>query len=254
MGARKANLDPFMREIIKQFGLQHLGHLRVINKIVKGFPRLLLDLSAESFAEVINMAFGRPLSPPFDPYATGLNFLIASYFIPYVGLTGFVGANPKLQASLSKKIVAGLLAVEVGQDAVIRAFLNERAMEKVEPYGTTVGEFTGRLSELRNKLGHAGLKDKGLQIGGKGKIKGKILCWRQVLCWVWKKTSGDTQNFCMEVVMSTFLEVSSPGLMVALPDFVCTCTAMLDFLVFLGFFLSFFYTKIKNSFFFLLLL
>ncbi|XP_058003645.1 desiccation-related protein PCC13-62-like [Hevea brasiliensis] len=165
MGARKANLDPFMREIIKQFGLQHLGHLRVINKIVKGFPRLLLDLSAESFAEVINMAFGRPLSPPFDPYATGLNFLIASYFIPYVGLTGFVGANPKLQASLSKKIVAGLLAVEVGQDAVIRAFLNERAMEKVEPYGTTVGEFTGRLSELRNKLGHAGLKDKGLQIG-----------------------------------------------------------------------------------------
>ncbi len=77
---------------------------RVINKIVMGFPRLLLDLSAESFAEVINMAFGRPLSPPFDPYATGLNFLSASYFIPYVGLTGFVGANPKLQASLSKKV------------------------------------------------------------------------------------------------------------------------------------------------------
>lgn len=78
--------------------------------------------------------------------------------------------------SLYVQIVAGILAVEAGQDAVIRAFLYKRAAEKVEPYEITVGEFTGRISELRNKLGRAGLKDEGvLQLDGKGKIRGKIL-------------------------------------------------------------------------------
>lgn len=46
----------------------------------------------------------------------------------------------------------------------------------MEPYETTVGELTGRISELRNKLGRAGLKDEGvLRLDGKGKIRGKIL-------------------------------------------------------------------------------
>lgn len=52
----------------------------------------------------MDIAFGRPLRPPFDPYASSLNFLIASYVIPYVGLTGYVGANPKLQGTSSKKV------------------------------------------------------------------------------------------------------------------------------------------------------
>jgi len=63
-----------------------------------------LDLSATSFAKVVDRAFGRPLAPPFDPYASGLNFLLASYLIPYVGLTGYVGANSKLQAPASKRV------------------------------------------------------------------------------------------------------------------------------------------------------
>lgn len=71
---------------------------------MKGFPRPLLDLSAESFAKVIDKAFGKPLNPPFDPYANSLNFLIASYLVPYVGLTGYVGANSRLQAAISKRV------------------------------------------------------------------------------------------------------------------------------------------------------
>jgi hypothetical protein len=63
-----------------------------------------LDLSAASFAKVVDSAFGRALKPPFDPYATSLNFLLASYLIPYVGLTGYVGANPKLQGASSKSV------------------------------------------------------------------------------------------------------------------------------------------------------
>jgi len=53
----------------------------------------------------MDAAFGKRLSPPFDPYASSLHYLIASYVIPYVGLTGYVGANPKLQAAASKRVM-----------------------------------------------------------------------------------------------------------------------------------------------------
>ncbi|RXH71837.1 hypothetical protein DVH24_025338 [Malus domestica] len=127
IGAKKAHLDHFTRDVIEQFGWQEVGHLRAIKKTVKGFPRPLLNISAASFAH----------------------------------------------------LVAGLLGVESGQDAVIRALLYQRAELKVEPYGITVAEFTNRISELRNKLGHEGLKDEGLvvpkHLGAEGKVSGNIL-------------------------------------------------------------------------------
>ncbi|XP_068333790.1 desiccation-related protein PCC13-62-like [Pyrus communis] len=179
IGAKRAQLDHFTRDVIEQFGWQEVGHLRAIKKTVKGFPRPLLNLSAESFAHVFDSAFGSPLNPPFDPYANSINYLLASYLIPYVGLTGYVGASPKLQGATSKRLVAGLLGVESGQDAVIRALLYEHANLIVKPYGITVAEFTNRLSDLRNKLGRTGLKDEGLvvheYIGAEGKISGNIL-------------------------------------------------------------------------------
>ncbi|GMH29720.1 hypothetical protein Nepgr_031563 [Nepenthes gracilis] len=177
--ARVARLDPFTRDVIYQFALQEIGHLRAIKSTVKGFPRPLLNLSAAHFAGVMNDAFGRPLEPPFDPYASGLNFLLASYLIPYVGLTGYVGANPELQSPTSKHLVAGLLAVESGQDAVIRALLYRRAAVMVAPYRITVAEFTSRISELRNQLGKSGLKDEGLVVrqvrGAEGRSRGNVL-------------------------------------------------------------------------------
>lgn len=77
---------------------------RAIQKTVAGFPRPLLNLSAGSFATVMNNAVGKTLVPPFDPYASDINYLLASYVIPYVGLTGYVGANPKLQSPISRKV------------------------------------------------------------------------------------------------------------------------------------------------------
>ncbi|XP_058203738.1 desiccation-related protein PCC13-62 [Rhododendron vialii] len=183
VGARKATLDPFTNDVILQFAYQEVGHLRAIKSTVKGFARPQLNLSAEAFGEVMNSAFGRALNPPFNPYANEINFLIASYVVPYVGLTGYVGANPKLQSPTSKRLVAGLLAVESGQDAVIRGLLYKRASEKVKPYGITVVEFTNRISELRNKLGSSGLKDEGLIVpnlrGAEGKIRGNVLAGDQ---------------------------------------------------------------------------
>ncbi|KAG4946201.1 hypothetical protein JHK82_042252 [Glycine max] len=179
IGARLARLENLIRDIILQFGLQEVGHLRAIKSTVRGFPRPLLDLSTASFAKVMNSAFGRPLVPPFDPYANSINYLLASYVIPYVGLTGYVGANPLLQNATSKRLVAGLLGVESGQDAVIRTLLYERQASLVQPYKVTVAEFTDRISMLRNKLGNAGVKDEGLVVprvqGAEGSVTDNIL-------------------------------------------------------------------------------
>jgi hypothetical protein len=77
------------------------------------------------------------------------------------------------------QLVAGLLAVESGQDAVIRGLLYEYALIRLHPYGITVAEFTNRISDLRNKLGQEGIKDEGLVVpkkfGAEGQIRGNVL-------------------------------------------------------------------------------
>ena len=77
------------------------------------------------------------------------------------------------------QLVAGLLGVESGQDAVIRALLYRKAAAKVHPYGITVADFTYRISNLRNNLGKSGLKDEGLVVrpvrGAEGKSRGNVL-------------------------------------------------------------------------------
>lgn len=89
-------------------------HCRAIKSTVRGFPRPLLNLTTAAFAKVMDSAFGRPLHPPFDPYANEINYLLASYVIPYVGLTGYVGTNPDLQRATSKKVkpqTLGMLSI-----------------------------------------------------------------------------------------------------------------------------------------------
>ncbi|PIN10610.1 hypothetical protein CDL12_16799 [Handroanthus impetiginosus] len=183
VGVRKANLSPLVQDIIAQFAYQEFGHLRAIKRTVPGFPRPLLNLSIPTFATIMNNAFGRTLFPPFNPYANDINYLLASYVIPYVGLTGYVGTAPRLQNATSKALVAGLLGVEAGQDAVIRTLLYERAQQRVLPYHFTVAEFTVRISSLRDRLGNEGLKDEGLIVppsqGVGGGITGNILAGNQ---------------------------------------------------------------------------
>ncbi|XP_075080654.1 desiccation-related protein PCC13-62-like [Nicotiana tabacum] len=179
IGARIAKLSPLIRDVIAQFGFQEVGHVRAIKNTVAGFPRPLLNQSREAFATVMNDAFGHQLEPPFNPYANDINYLLASYVIPYLGLTGYVGANPKLHSPTVKRLLVGLLGVESGQDAVLRALLYEHGRENVEPYGITAIEFTNSISELRNKLGRHGLKNEGLKVkptvGAEGKIRENIL-------------------------------------------------------------------------------
>ncbi|KAK2996956.1 hypothetical protein RJ639_026395 [Escallonia herrerae] len=179
IGAQKANLDALTQHIIEEFGYEEVGHLRALKTTVGGFPRPLLDLSVHNFAKLFDQAFGYPLVPPFDPYRDSLSYMLASYVIPYVGLVGYVGTNPNINGYITKRLLAGLLGVEAGQDAVIRSYLYERAKEVVHPYNHTVAEFTIRISELRNQLAMCGIKDEGiivpLELGAENRTMTNVL-------------------------------------------------------------------------------
>lgn len=179
IGGQSASLTPFIRDVATQFCYQEVGHLRAIKQTVRGFPRPLLDISAANFGKIIEQALNATLDPPFDPYENSLNFLVASYIIPYVGLTGYVGANPRLLTPQARKLLAGLLAVESAQDAVIRTLLYERGMARVPSYAGGVAEITARISDLRNSLGRRGVKDEGLvvapELGPEGLTVGNII-------------------------------------------------------------------------------
>ncbi|KAG6647837.1 hypothetical protein I3843_07G103700 [Carya illinoinensis] len=164
IGARKASLDPLVARIIEEFGYQEVGHLRAIITRIGGIPRPQLDLGVQNFAKVFDDAVGFKLIPPFDPYADTNRYLLASYVIPYVGLVGYVGTIPNLVRKNSRSLVASLLGVEAGQDAVIRTLLYEKANQIVQPYNLTVAEFTNRISGLRNKLAACGIKDEGILV------------------------------------------------------------------------------------------
>ncbi|XP_060219201.1 ferritin-like catalase Nec2 [Lycium barbarum] len=179
IGARRANLDPLTKNIFMEFANQEVGHLRALNSTVGVFPRPLLDLSAKNFGKIFDEAFGYKLIPPFDPYRDSLSYMLSCYVIPYVGLVGYVGTNPNINGYETKRLLAGLLGVESGQDAVIRMYLYERAAQFVFPYKHTVADFTSRISELRNKLAKCGNKDEGIfvppQLGAENRTISNVL-------------------------------------------------------------------------------
>ncbi|KAM7474022.1 hypothetical protein LguiB_021265 [Lonicera macranthoides] len=75
-----------------------------LQKTVGEIQRPLIDLSDKNFAKKFVEAFGQVLVPPFDPYKNSLNFMLASYVIPYNGLVGYVGTNPNLTGMRTKRI------------------------------------------------------------------------------------------------------------------------------------------------------
>ena len=77
---------------------------RSIIKVVGGIPRPQLNITVQAFATTVNQALNITLSPPFDPYANAINFLLASYLIPYVGLVGYVGTIPNLVSSNNRDV------------------------------------------------------------------------------------------------------------------------------------------------------
>nr|AAU44142.1 hypothetical protein [Oryza sativa Japonica Group]AAV32205.1 hypothetical protein [Oryza sativa Japonica Group] len=189
-GARKATLDFRATEVAAELGYQEVGHIRAITQSMGGFPRPAIDLSDAVFAAVMDDAMATRLDPPFDPYASSVNFLLASYILPHITASAALlphglllqagkpakkphrirflsghGGGETTESVADVQLQASMLAVEAGQDAVIRMMLYERADEVVAPYkGRTVAEFTRRISEWRNAASRCGAKDEGVKV------------------------------------------------------------------------------------------
>ena len=72
-----------------------------------------MNLSRETFAEVMDMAEGKTLNPPFDLYANGLINLLASFAIPTVGLTTYVFDAQTLVSSAAKTVSLLILRMKI---------------------------------------------------------------------------------------------------------------------------------------------
>lgn len=59
---------------------------------------------------IYHEALGQVLEPPFDPYKNNLNFMLAYYVLPYNGLVGYVGINPKLMGMHTKKVMLNIFS------------------------------------------------------------------------------------------------------------------------------------------------
>ncbi|RDX76363.1 hypothetical protein CR513_43649, partial [Mucuna pruriens] len=179
IGGKFAILDPYVRDVIFQFALQKLGHFRAIKRTVKGIPRPLLNISKQLFADLMDRAFEQRLDPPFDPYASTLNFLIASFVVSELAPPIYIGFSQELQNATFKRLVTELVAVESSQQAVIRAYLFEHRGFLVEPYEVTVAEFTSRIGELEIRLGNKEIIIEGVVVprsqGAEGKVSGNVI-------------------------------------------------------------------------------
>ncbi|CAL4939351.1 unnamed protein product [Urochloa decumbens] len=195
VGARKANLDEKTLPVIKEFALQEVGHIRAIKRTVGGIRRPLIDLSADNFARVMDQAFGYVLNPPFDPYVNSLNFLLACYVIPYLGINGYVGTNPIIDGYKTKEaadateiyacdVCSSWQGCWVWRQGRTRCSGRSSSSAAARPCRRTtsrwaVAEFTDRVSALRNRLGRCGVKDEGLtvprELGAEGAICTNVL-------------------------------------------------------------------------------
>lgn len=109
-GARKASLDFRTTEVAAELGYQEVGHIRAIRQAVGGFPRPPIDLAADRFAMIMDEAMGARLDPPFDPYASTVNFLLASYLFPHVTASATMGISSSLMGFVSKRVTKNLLS------------------------------------------------------------------------------------------------------------------------------------------------
>jgi hypothetical protein len=77
---------------------------RAIKQAVGGFPRPAIDLGADRFAMIMDDAMGVRLDPPFDPYNSSVNFLLASYVFPHITAAATMSISSSLMGFLSKRV------------------------------------------------------------------------------------------------------------------------------------------------------
>ncbi|KAM5549166.1 desiccation-related protein PCC13-62 [Rosa sericea] len=164
IGAQKALLlDPDVARISEEIAYQQVGNIRSIVQTVGGIPRPQLNLGLIIWGSVFDLALGKPLVPPFNPYANSLNFLLAAYAMPDLAQLSYVSSIASLTTnSSSLSLASKLLPIKAGQSAVIRTLLYRNATQVVPPYSITVREFTEAISQFTNNFGKCGIKSEGI--------------------------------------------------------------------------------------------
>lgn len=157
-GGKVANLSAKILSVAKQLCLQEIGHIRIIREYLSNhvISRPLINIG-DSWVTLFKAAYNYEVNVNFDPYSGDVAWLLASYVLPYVGLTGYVGTNPNLYFMESKKLLAGVLGVEGSQDCLLRTLLY--TMEDQTLYNFSVVDVTVHISALRNKLDRSGMVD-----------------------------------------------------------------------------------------------
>ncbi|KAK7388034.1 hypothetical protein VNO78_22835 [Psophocarpus tetragonolobus] len=179
IGGQMVNLDPLTKNVTLQYGLLAIGVLRATKDVVEVFPRPFLNITKQVFAEIMDQSFEQTLEPPFDPYASTLNYQIASYIISLDGPNLYPEIIPVLQKTKFKELASGIEGVAFGVKNSIRSYLYECRDMLVPPYNVCVAEFTNRISERANKLGKEGIKSEGLvvpkSLGADRRVSGNVI-------------------------------------------------------------------------------
>ncbi|MED6198654.1 hypothetical protein PIB30_068543 [Stylosanthes scabra] len=121
IGVTAANLGPLVKDLMSQIGYNYVGHLRAVKRTVSGgIARPLLNISSATFAELYSWIM--PL----------VEDNLCLHLIPMQKTPTFC-LQHIFFLTLVLLLLAGLLGVEAGIDAVIRTLLYERRDEIVTP-------------------------------------------------------------------------------------------------------------------------
>ena len=171
IGGRKVNFkSSSLRKYAEEIAIDEERHVKFLRKALgsAAVARPQLDIGP-AFAAAANAAFGKTLSPAFDPYANELFFLHGAFIFEDVGVTAYKGAARLITNKDYLEAAAGILAVEAYHAGEIRTLLYAKRNTKT-PYGVTVETIVQKISDLRDAADGPGSADQGITDGQKSNI------------------------------------------------------------------------------------
>ncbi|KAL6759418.1 ferritin-like domain-containing protein [Haematococcus lacustris] len=173
-GARKAKLTGPVQKMAAAVAADEIAHVRLLRNALgdAAVAMPLLDL-ATPFREGAELAsqlwrHGRSLAPPFDPYASDTEFLLAAFFLAdlepsaYTGLVAALsGSEPEVQ-----QLAAQLLSVEAYHAGAVRGMLVPLATRRLWPRDVTVAEMASLFAKLRSRFDQSAMYGQGVDCCG----------------------------------------------------------------------------------------
>ena len=171
--------DAGVASYAQEIAQDELNHVLFLRKVLTtaAVDRPVLDIgpafAAAANAAAYNAKLIAPpatLSPAFNPYLNDLFFLHGAFIFEDVGVTAYKGAARLISDDSAGGILesaAGILAVEAYHAGEIRTQLYDQK-DVMTPYGVTVAQLIGAISDLRGAVG--GGKDQGIVVDGKANI------------------------------------------------------------------------------------